>query len=67
MKSSYFGKLLREERKKLGLTQAQAAEVLGIAKKTLENWECDRHPVLTITQEGALARLFSYSSELTNR
>ena len=53
-----FGQLLRDERRRLRLTQEQCAGLLGISKKTLENWESARHPVLMITQEGALARLY---------
>ena len=60
---SPFGTVLREERKKLFLTQEQCASLLGISKKTLENWEADRHPCLPITQEGALARLYSFQME----
>ena len=60
---SPFGTVLREERRKLFLTQEQCASLLGVSKKTLENWEANRHPCLPITQEGALARLFSFQME----
>lgn len=58
-----FGQLLRDERRRLRLTQEQCAGLLGISKKTLENWESARHPVLAITQEGALARLYGFQYE----
>ena len=59
---SAFAKLLRDERKRLGLTQPQAALLLSVDLKTLNNWENDRHPTLKVTQEGALARLFGLPS-----
>ena len=56
--NSAFGQLLREERRRLRITQEQCAGLLGVSKKTVENWESARFPVLPITQEGALARLY---------
>lgn len=36
---------IKEARKAAGLTQAAAAEMIGVPKRTLEDWETDRrHP-----------------------
>lgn len=37
-----FGVRLKEERKRLGLTQPQLAEVVGSAKRTVIDWEKDK-------------------------
>lgn len=37
-----FGKAIREQRIKKGLTQAQLAEKLGKAESTVRTWELDR-------------------------
>jgi len=54
--SHKFAAELRATRKRLGLTQSQCAAVLGVSKRTLENWEDGRIP-LEVAREGALARL----------
>ena len=52
-----FADQLKQERERLGITQAQAAALLDVSKSILAKWEIvDRTP-LTITQEGALRRL----------
>jgi len=51
-----FAASLRSERKRLGLTQAQCAELLEVSKRSIEEWEAGKLP-LAIAQEGALARL----------
>jgi transcriptional regulator with XRE-family HTH domain len=52
-----FAEQLKKERERLGLTQAQAASLLGVSKSVIEKWEADTRTPLEITQEGALARL----------
>ena len=52
-----FADQIKQERERLGITQAQAASLLSVSKSVLAKWEiADRTP-LAITQEGALARL----------
>jgi len=52
-----FAEQLKQERERLGITQAQAASLLGVSKSVLAKWEiADRTP-LDLTQEGALQRL----------
>ena len=52
-----FADQLKQERERLGITQAQAASLLGVSKSVLAKWEiADRTP-LELTQEGALQRL----------
>ena len=59
---STFASLLREERRRLRWTQAETANYLEVNKKTLENWENDRHPPIAVAQEGALARLYGVAT-----
>ena len=54
-----YGQKLLAHRKRLGLTQAEAAALLDVGLSTYRAWETDdpeRVP-LAVTQEGALARL----------
>lgn len=60
-RSPFADELLRL-RKKLDLTQEDVAYILGISKKTVENFENDRVKPLAITQEGALGRLYAYQA-----
>lgn len=49
---------LKQERKRLGITQAQAASLLDVTLTIYQKWETeDRTPAAKITEEGALARL----------
>lgn len=52
-----FADQLKQERERLGITQAQAASLLSVSKSILAKWEIDDRTPLAITQEGALARL----------
>lgn len=53
-----FRKQLLAERQRLDLTQQQLADILGVGKRTVQEWEDDRKSAPTeIAQEGALARL----------
>jgi transcriptional regulator with XRE-family HTH domain len=52
-----FSAQLKSERKRLGLTQLQAAEMLGVSQSVLEKWERVVITPKPITQEGAIARL----------
>jgi transcriptional regulator with XRE-family HTH domain len=53
-----FADQIKSERQRLGLTQAEAAALLGIDPRTLWKWE-SADPPLLLTQEGALNRLSS--------
>ena len=52
-----FSEQLIAERKRCGLTQAEAAALLEISKSALEKWENGTKSPLALTQEAALARL----------
>lgn len=55
-----FAVKLAMHRKRLGLTQAGAAALLGVGLRTYATWERDDDPKRrphVLTQEGALARL----------
>ena len=54
-----FADQLKQERERLGITQAQAASLLNVSKSVIEKWEADTRTPLDITQEGALQRLRS--------
>lgn len=51
-----FAENLKSERKRLGLTQAEAAALLGVSPRAVWQWEQGEEP-LQVTQEGAIARL----------
>lgn len=55
--SMTFADQLRDERQRLGLTQAEAATLLDVARDTVAAWESQRNTPIALTQEGALARL----------
>lgn len=40
-----LGQRLQEERKRLGLTQVQLADLLGVSRRTILNHETEVHPV----------------------
>jgi transcriptional regulator with XRE-family HTH domain len=52
-----FSEKILGERKRLGLTQAGAADLLDISKSALEKWESGIKIPIALTQEGALARM----------
>jgi transcriptional regulator with XRE-family HTH domain len=52
-----FADQLKQERERLGLTQAQAASLLSIAKRTYCDWEYGITTPPEVAKEGALARL----------
>jgi transcriptional regulator with XRE-family HTH domain len=54
-----FAEQLKEARQRLGLSQAEAARLLDIGKRSLEHWETGDRVPITVAQEGALARLSS--------
>lgn len=60
-----FAAQLKAERQRLGLTQAEAAAILDVGKRTLEHWEEESRTPLAIAQEGALARLAKLSPKPT--
>lgn len=53
-----YGELIREKRRALGLSQAEAAEMTGFAKNTFSAWEnerdCPTAPAVISTVEKAL-------------
>ena len=54
-----FADQLKQERERLGITQAQAAALLGVSKSVLAKWEiADRTPKV-LAREGALARFLA--------
>jgi transcriptional regulator with XRE-family HTH domain len=59
-----YGQQLHARRKRLGLTQAGAALLLGVGVSTYRAWETDdpQRTPLAVTQEGALARLDAASA-----
>jgi DNA-binding transcriptional regulator YiaG len=52
----FFPSLLRIHRQRIGLTLDQAADALGVSRRTVAKWEAGKLP-LALTQEGAFARL----------
>jgi transcriptional regulator with XRE-family HTH domain len=52
-----FASTIKQERERLGLTQAQAASLLSVSKSVIEKWEADTRTPLEITKDGALAKL----------
>ena len=52
-----FAKQLKQERERLGITQAQAASLLDVSARTYWEWEASKTTPYAITQEGALGRL----------
>ena len=55
--SMNFADQIRDERKRLGLTQAGADAVLDTCRGQVAAWESGRNTPHVLTQEGALARL----------
>ncbi len=62
------GRELMRLRKRLGLTQKQVADAVGVTDQTVSNWEAGRfEPRLTISQMQALCRVLQCSlDELPN-
>lgn len=56
-----FAEQLKEERARIGLTQAEAAALLEISPRTLWAWERGEEPSL-IEREGVVALLFKKPS-----
>lgn len=52
-----FARYLQSERKRLFVTQAEAAEILEVPARTYWEWENAKTEPQKIAQEGALARL----------
>lgn len=51
-----FSELLKSEIARLGRTQAEAADLLGVSPRAVWKWLHGNEP-LPVTQEGVLARL----------
>jgi transcriptional regulator with XRE-family HTH domain len=58
-----FAKRLRKERERVGMTQIQLKELLGVSFEAVSKWERGISVPSEIAQEGALARLRSQSGE----
>lgn len=54
---STFAAALRMHRERLGLTQAEAAQLLGVSPRAIWKWENEEGNCLTVTMEGVIARL----------
>jgi transcriptional regulator with XRE-family HTH domain len=52
-----FAETLKQERERLGITQAQVASMIEVPARTYWEWEAAKTTPYEITQEGALARL----------
>lgn len=52
-----FAEQLRGERKRLGITQQEAAEIIGASFDAVSKWERGLQEPAVFAQEGALARL----------
>ena len=52
-----FADKLKQERERLGITQAQAAAIIDVPARTYWEWEAEKTTPYLITQEGALKRL----------
>lgn len=64
MQKTHFGRWLKARREKLGYTQRQTAEEVGVTIPTIRNWEhSERLPRLTMGSKAALARLMRLSLE----
>ena len=57
-----FPDQLRSQRKRLGLTQSEAAQLLEVSKSAYEKWETGVIDPLAVTKEGVLARLHKAKS-----
>jgi DNA-binding XRE family transcriptional regulator len=56
------GRELMRLRKRLGLTQKQVADAVGVTDQSVSNWEAGRfEPRLTISQMQALCRVLQCS------
>lgn len=53
-----FAALIKSERARLGLTQAQAAEMLDVPARTLWEWEHGKTVPMAVAQEGVKERFF---------
>lgn len=60
-----FAAQIKQERKRLGITQAQAASLLSIAKRTYCDWEYGITTPAEIAQEGAQERFRKYKESLS--
>ncbi len=56
-----FGEQLRKARKKASLTQQEAASLLDVSKRTLGNWEDDKHKPRDRSLEAVLSEIRSRS------
>ncbi len=56
-KTKLFRHLLKDERKRTGITQVKAAEILSMSVRTYEDWEAGYSTPAIAHQEGVLARL----------
>ena len=52
-----FADTLKSELARLGLTQAEAAEILDVSPRPIWKWLHGDAPELAVTQEGIIARL----------
>jgi len=48
---------IKEWRKRKGLSQSQAAKLIGVPKRTLQNWELEYREPRGLTREALLGKL----------
>ena len=48
---------MKELRKKMGLTQAQCAELLGVTRGTVNGWEATEAPTMAIIALKSIAKI----------
>ena len=57
-----FAQKLRQSRDRLGMTQKEFAEMLGVSKSSVEKWEAKGRQPLPVMQEGIFARIAKHES-----
>lgn len=56
-----IGERIKQERKRMGLTQTQLGEALGVKKNAVSKWECGRVEDIPTGKIKAMAQLFGVS------
>lgn len=52
-----FSQKLKDEQKRLVISQAEMARILGVSPRSVWQWISDKASPLEVTQEGVMARL----------
>ena len=56
------GEKIKEYRKKMGLTQTELGEMLGVQKNAVSKWECGRVEDIPCAKIKAMANIFGVST-----